>query len=170
MGSRPLLLVRGAVLLLACLFLLSSGMNLGATVPFGIGRLSFSAPSSSIAEFEVAIGLALLAAFALSRPYVYAGALLFASVGILEGLLSSGVQGNARSLHELMIPFLAGWLALGVEAGRSYRSRSGRSACSRSLRCSPARTWSAFAGTAGTRPAACRASTSCCLAWEDGRA
>jgi hypothetical protein len=118
--SRTRQAVRAATTVLAGLFLLSCALNFGAKIP----PLTFSSPSASIAEFEVVIGLILLAAAAVSRPYPYAGALILATVGILEGLLSPGVQGNARYLHETMIPFLAvGWALLAVEARTTYRER-----------------------------------------------
>ncbi len=111
---------RAATVILAALFLLSCALNFGLKIP----PLGFSSPSSSIAEFEILIGAVLLAAALVSRPYVYAGAFLLASVGILEGLLSADIQGQARELHEVMIPFLAaGWVLVALEARASYRSR-----------------------------------------------
>lgn len=116
--------LRVSVLVLAILFLLSSAMNFGATIPLGLARLAFSNPQSSIAEFEVVIGAVLIIAAGVSRLYPYAGALLLTSVGILEGLLSSSVEGEARELHELMVPFLvAAWLILGFEARAAHASR-----------------------------------------------
>ncbi|MGH9920486.1 MAG: hypothetical protein ACRD6W_16650 [Nitrososphaerales archaeon] len=117
--------VRVVTVILAALFLVSCALNFGAKVPLGITQLSFAAPSTSIAEFEIVIGLVLLIAAGLSRLYPYAGAYLFASVGTAEGLLSPGVQGFARSLHESMIPFaIGGWVLLAVETRRVYRSRT----------------------------------------------
>lgn len=98
-------------------------MNLGAKVPLGFAELSFSSPSTSTAEFEVAIALALVASAWFSLSYGYAGAYLFSSVGLTEGLLSPDVQGAARGIHEAMVPFaLTGWLLLAFEAQRSYSS------------------------------------------------
>src|SRR5579872_6092681 len=93
-------LIRFMSLILVALFLISAAMNLGAKIPLGFTQLSFSSPSMSIAEFEVAIAVVLLAAAMLSSLYVYGGAYLFALVGIAEGLLSTGVQGLARNIHE----------------------------------------------------------------------
>ena len=59
-NMRPAL--RIATEILAALFLVSCVLNLGAKIPLGFADLSFSSPSMSIAEFEVVIGLALLAA------------------------------------------------------------------------------------------------------------
>jgi len=110
--------------LLAAQFLLSCALNFGAKIPLGFAQLSFSPPVTSIAEFEVVIGLVLLAAAAVSRLYPYAGAYILASVGIAEGLLSPGVQGVARNLHETMVPVaIVGWVLLAVEARSSFRSR-----------------------------------------------
>jgi hypothetical protein len=118
--------IRGATSLLAGLFLLSSSLNFGAKIPIGLTTLSFSAPTASIAEFEVVIGLALLAAALVARLYPYAGAYILATVGIAEGLLSPGVQGVARSLHETMVPVaLAGWALMAVEARNVSKSRAG---------------------------------------------
>ncbi|MDA4114939.1 MAG: hypothetical protein OK442_00115 [Thaumarchaeota archaeon] len=110
---------------LAALFLVSCALNFGAKLSLGAAQLSFVAPSTSIAEFEIVIGLVLLVAAAFSRLYPYAGAYLLGSVGIAEGLLSPSVQGFARSLHESMIPFaVGGWVLLAVETRRVYRSRT----------------------------------------------
>jgi hypothetical protein len=120
--------IRGATALLAGLFLLSSSLNFGAKIPLGVTTLNFSAPNTSIAEFEVVIGLVLLAAALVSRLYPYAGAYILATVGIAEGLLSPGVQGFARSLHETMVPVaIAGWALMAVETRTVLKSRAGRS-------------------------------------------
>jgi hypothetical protein len=117
--------VRAFTLILAALFLVSCVLNFGAKIPLGFAQLSFSTPSMSIAEFEIVIGLVLVAAAAISRLYLYAGAYLFASVGISEGLLSPSVQGFARNLHESMIPFaIGGWILLAVETRSAYKSRA----------------------------------------------
>jgi hypothetical protein len=124
MPSNTRRIVRVVTLILAALFLVSCALNLGAKIPLGFAQLSFSTPSMSIAEFEIVIGLVLLAAAAISRLYPYAGAYLLASVGIAEGLLSPSVQGFARNLHESMIPFaIAGWILLAVETRSAYKSR-----------------------------------------------
>jgi hypothetical protein len=113
-------------LLLGLLFLISCVMNFGYKIPLGSTELSFSSPSTTIAEFEVFIGIVLVVAAALSQLYVYGGAYLLATVGIAEGLLSPSVQGLARSLHETMIPFLvAGWILLVLEVRTTYK-RQGR--------------------------------------------
>jgi hypothetical protein len=117
--------IRGATALLASLFLLSSSLNFGAKIPLGVATLSFLAPTTSIAEFEVVIGLALLAATLVSRLYPYAGAYILATVGIAEGLLSPGVQGFARNLHETMVPVaIAGWALMAVETRTVVKSRA----------------------------------------------
>jgi hypothetical protein len=117
-------MIRVVTVVLAALFLVSCVLNFGAKIPLGFAQLSFSTPSVSIAEFEIVIGLVLLAAAAISRLYPYAGAYLLASVGIAEGLLSPSVQGFARSLHESMIPVaIVGWILLAVETRRAYKSR-----------------------------------------------
>ena len=117
--------IRGATTLLAGLFLLSSSLNFGAKIPLGLATLSFSSPTASIAEFEVVIGLVLLAAALVSRLYPYAGAYLLATVGIAEGLLSPGVQGFARGLHETMVPVvIVGWALMAVETRTVARSRA----------------------------------------------
>jgi hypothetical protein len=111
--------------ILAVLFLISAAMNLGAKIPVGFATLSFSVPSSSIATFEIVIGALLLAAAALSNLYVFGAAYLLATVGVAEGLLSSSVQGLARSLHETMIPFLvAGIVVLVLDARATYNKRA----------------------------------------------
>ena len=116
-------IVRLVTLPLAALFLLSAALNLGAKIPLGEAALSFSVPSMSIAEFELVIGIVMLVAAALSSLYVYGGALLLAVVGIAEGLLSPGVQGLARDIHETMIPFaIAGWILVLADARASYNA------------------------------------------------
>jgi hypothetical protein len=125
MPSNIRQMVRVVTVVLAALFLVSCVLNFGAKIPLGFAQLSFSTPSTSIAEFEIVIGLVLLAAAAISRLYPYAGAYLLASVGIAEGLLSPSVQGFARNLHESMIPFaIGGWILLAVETRRAYKSRT----------------------------------------------
>jgi hypothetical protein len=53
----------------------------------------------------------------LSNLYVYGGAYPFSVAEIIEGFLSSQVQGLARDMHEVMIPFaIFGWVFLIVEA------------------------------------------------------
>jgi hypothetical protein len=114
-------------ILLGLLFLISCAMNFGAKIPLGFTELSFSSPSTTIAEFEVLIGIALVVASALSQLYVYGAAYLLATVGIAEGLLNSSVQGLARSVHEMMIPFLfVGWVLVVVEARAASRRRGPR--------------------------------------------
>lgn len=62
-----------------------------------------------------------------SNLYAYAGATILGVVGIAEGLLDPDVQGNARVLHEVMVPFALAALALLVFAvGRGYRAGDGR--------------------------------------------
>jgi hypothetical protein len=118
--------IRALTLLLAAQFLLSSALNFGAKIPLGLATLSFSTPTLSIAEFEVVIGLVLLAAGVVSRLYPYAGAYLLATVGIAEGLTSPGVQGLARNLHETMVPVaIAGWALMAVETRSVLKSRTG---------------------------------------------
>lgn len=110
--------------LLSTLFLLSASLNLGAKIPVGFAVLTFSSPSTSIAEFEIGIGLFLLVAAALSRLYVYGGAYLLAVVGIIEGLLSSQVQGLARNIHEIMVPFaVGGSILLAIDVRNAYKAR-----------------------------------------------
>jgi hypothetical protein len=71
----------------------------------------------------------LLVACVLSNAYLYGGAYLLATVGITEGLLSAGVQGPARELHESMIPLLlVAWICLALDARNSYRAKAGRDA------------------------------------------
>jgi hypothetical protein len=109
---------------LAFLFLLSAVMNLGYKISLGLGTWSFLSPSTTIAEFEITIAIVLIAAIVITNLYVYGGAYLFAVVGIAEGLLSSDVQGLARYIHELMLPFvLCGWILLVIDAQRSYKAR-----------------------------------------------
>lgn len=115
--------IRVITVLLGGLFLISAAMNLGVKIPLGFTNLGFSLPSTSIAEFETAIGLVLLVAGSLSNLYIYGGAYLFAVVGI-EGLLSSDVQGLARSIHEAMIPFaLSGCILMVVAARDAYKKK-----------------------------------------------
>jgi len=90
-------ILRVVTVVLAALFLVSCVLNFGAKIPLAFAQLSFATPSMSIAEFEIVIGLVLLAAASISRLYPYAGAYLLASVGIAEGLLSPGVQGFAAT-------------------------------------------------------------------------
>lgn len=99
-------------------------MNLGFQIPLGFTVLSFSAPSSTIATFELLIGGVLLAASIFSNLYFLGGAYILAIVGIVEGLLSAGVQGLARTIHEMMIPFaIFGSILLVLDGARSYSSR-----------------------------------------------
>lgn len=124
MSSVSRAVVRSASVVLGALFLLACALNLGVKIPLGAAELSFSAPSVDIAAYEGSIGLFLMAASALSRLYVYAGAYLFASVGIAEGLLSPGLAGQALDLHEAMLPFLlVGFVVLGVEGRTAYLSK-----------------------------------------------
>ena len=117
-------ILRLVTVLLAFLFLLSAFMNLGFKIPIGFTELSFESPSTSTAEFEVAIAVVLLVAVALSNLFVYGGAYLFAVVGMVEGLLSSDVQGLARNIHEAMIPFaISGWILLAVDSRSAYRAK-----------------------------------------------
>jgi hypothetical protein len=112
----------------AFLFLLSSILNLGKKIPLGFGELSFTNPSTSIAETEIVIAILLLFSVIIPRLYVFGAAYILATVGIAFGLASVGVQGLARSLHLLMIPFVvAGFLLLGAEAYYSYESRVDKS-------------------------------------------
>src|SRR5271170_5404715 len=97
-GNR--LMIRLMAVLTAAPFLLSAVLNFGARIPLGFAELSFSAPLTSTGEIEIVIGLALILSAAFSRLYGYGGAYLLALVGIVSGLLSSDVQGPARSLHE----------------------------------------------------------------------
>lgn len=98
-------------------------MNLGARVQIGTTELAFTSPSLSIAVFEVSIGVALLAAVVVSNLYLYGGAFLFTTIGITEGLLSTDVQGLARTIHETMVPFaVAGWILIALEANRVNRT------------------------------------------------
>jgi len=81
----------------------------------------------SVAEFEVVIGLALIASAAVSLLYAYTGAFILASVGIAEGLLSPEVRGVARNLHETMVPVaIIGWFPLALEARNAYKSSVSR--------------------------------------------
>jgi hypothetical protein len=110
--------------ILAALFLLSAILNLGYKISLGITALSFSSPSMSIAEFEVVIGLVLLVAVVLSNLYFYGGVYLLAVVGIAEGLLSTDVQGLARNIHEMMVPFaVVGWVLIAIGAKRAYETK-----------------------------------------------
>ena len=116
--------IRSVSVLLVFLFLVSAVMNLGFKIPLGFVFLSFSSPSASIAPFEVLIGLVLIVSAAFSKLYVYGGAYLLATVGIVEGLLSPGVQGLARSIHETIIPILlVGWVLLVLSARNAYRTK-----------------------------------------------
>jgi hypothetical protein len=122
-------MIRLTTVVTAALFLVSSIMNFGAKIPLGFTELSFSTPLMSIAEFEVVIGLALLAAAAFSWLYVYAGAYLLALVGIAFGLANPDVQGLARNLHEAMLPFaIGGCVLLALGARSAYNSRANPSA------------------------------------------
>ncbi|MDA4132326.1 MAG: hypothetical protein OK454_04275, partial [Thaumarchaeota archaeon] len=132
MPTNIRLIIRFVTVVLAALFLVSCVLNFGAKIPLGFAQLSFSTPSTSIAEFEIVIGLVLLAAAAISRLYPYSGAYLLASVGIAEGLLSPSVHGFARNLHESMIPFaIGGLILLAVETRSVYKSRAVPSATGR---------------------------------------
>ncbi|MDG6998725.1 MAG: hypothetical protein JRN15_06395 [Nitrososphaerota archaeon] len=124
MPSPPRQIIRVMTVSLATLFLIAAVLNLGAKIPLGSSELTFASPSTSTAEFEIAIALVLLVATALSSLYVYGGAYLFATVGILEGLLSSDVQGLARSIHEVMVPLaIGGWILVVVDAKNTYKAR-----------------------------------------------
>jgi hypothetical protein len=115
--------LRIVTLALAFLFLASACFNLGLDVPLGNSGIAFSSPSTSIAEFEVLIGAFLLASALVSSLYGYAGAYILAAVGIAEGLLSPAVQGEARTFHELMVPFAVFGISLmALEALSGYRS------------------------------------------------
>jgi hypothetical protein len=123
--AKPILRVLTVVL--AALFLFSAIMNLGFKIPLGSLSLSFASPSASIASFEIVIGMLLLVSAAFSNLYIYGGAYILGTVGIAEGLLSSDVQGLAREIHEIMIPFLiVGWIFFVIlvqAASRSGKSR-----------------------------------------------
>ncbi len=121
--TRARKLIFLVTVLLAALFLVSAAFNLGARLGVGPVELSFQQPSASIATFEIAIGVTLLAAAAISRLYLYAGAYLFALVGVSSGLASPEVQGLARNFHEAMVPFMiVGYLLMALEARATYRS------------------------------------------------
>ncbi|MDG6905199.1 MAG: hypothetical protein JRN20_05360 [Nitrososphaerota archaeon] len=120
-NRRLLGLVTG---LLAATFLLSAVLNLSFKIPLGFTELSFASPSESIAEFEVAIASVLIVAVVFSRLLIYGGAYLFGIVGILEGLLSSDVQGLARTMHEAMVPLtICGCALLAVEVRKASKAR-----------------------------------------------
>ncbi|MDG6906434.1 MAG: hypothetical protein JRN20_11680 [Nitrososphaerota archaeon] len=124
MPSKIREVLRIVTILLAIIFLLSSIMNFGEKIPLGFTLLAFASPSSSIAAFEILIGVLLLASAVFSRLYVYGAAYLLAIIGLAEGLLSSDVQGLTRTMHESMIPFVFGGLALlTVEARSVSKSR-----------------------------------------------
>lgn len=115
--------LRLATVVLAVLFLVSCVFNFGAELQIGSTSLSFPNPSTSIAEFEIIIGIFLLVSAAVSRPHLFAGALLLATVGIVEGLLNPGVQGQAREIHESMIPLLLiAWSLLAAESITGHRT------------------------------------------------
>lgn len=121
MRTRKLIFL--VTVLLAAPFLVSAAFNLGARLGVGPLELSFQQPSASIATFEIAIGVTLLAAAAISWLYLYAGAYLFALVGVSSGLASPEVQGLARNFHEAMVPFMiVGYLLMALEARATYRS------------------------------------------------
>jgi hypothetical protein len=116
--------IRSFALILSILFLASAVMNLGFQIPLGFTVLSFSAPSSTIATFEVLIGGILLAASIFSSLYFLAGAYILAVVGIVEGLVSPDIQGLARAMHEMMLPFaIFGSTLLIFDAAKSYSTR-----------------------------------------------
>jgi hypothetical protein len=120
-------MLRPVTAVLAAVFLLSASLNLGGKIPLGFTQLSFSRPSTSIAGFELVIGLFLVASVVFSNLYVFGGALLLATVGVAEGLLSPDVQGPARDLHETMIPFvIAGWILAVLDAQNTYRASGHR--------------------------------------------
>lgn len=122
-------IIRLVTIPLAVIFLISAILNFSFKIPVGFAELSFASPSVSIAEFELVIGLVLLAAAALSRLYVYCGAYLFAVVGIVEGLLSSDVHGLARNMHEAMLAFaIGGCVLLAVDARSAYKARGNQTA------------------------------------------
>lgn len=109
--------------ILAGEFLTSAALNLGARITIGALTLKFSTPSIPISEFEILIGSVLIIAAFFSRMYVYGAAYLLATVGIAEGLLSITVQGLARDIHEVMVPFLLiGWFLLVFNVQHSYRT------------------------------------------------
>jgi hypothetical protein len=117
-------ILRALTVVLAAIFLLSASLNLGAKIPLGFATLSFSSPLGMIADFEILIGAALLVAAAFSRLYAYAGGYLLGVVGIVEGLVSSDVQGLARDLHETMIPFaVVGCIMLAIDARSAYKAK-----------------------------------------------
>ena len=109
----------------AALFLLSAILNLGEKISLGSVQLSFSNPSSSIATFEIVIGIILLLSVAVPRAYVFGGTYILALVGILSGITSKSVVGLAHNLHLLMAPVdLLGILLLAVDVNAKYKSRS----------------------------------------------
>ncbi len=116
--------LRYTAVALALIFVLSAVLNLGAQIPLGTSTLSFEAPSSSIAAFELVIALVLLGSAFASNLYLYGGAFLFASVGLAAGLLSGDVQGFARTLHETMVPIVVvAWPLVLLEANSVYGAR-----------------------------------------------
>lgn len=116
--------IRSFTLVLSILFLSSAVMNFGFQIPLGFTVLSFSDPSSTIATFEVFIGGILFFAAVFSNLYFFGGTYILAIVGIVEGLLSPEVQGLARIMHEVMIPFaIFGSVLVVLDGVRSYSSR-----------------------------------------------
>lgn len=130
--TKPRTVLRVGIGVLAFQFLLSAVMNLGYKIPLGFASASFLLPSTSIAEFEIAIAVVSIVAIITSNLYVYGGALLFAVVGIAEGLLSADVQRLARYIHESMLPFVvASWILLVIVGKESYRAKTDRSTFAR---------------------------------------
>jgi hypothetical protein len=118
-----------ATVLTAAVFLLSAILNFGVKIPLGFAELRFSAPLASTGTDELVIGIVLLIAAAISRLYVYGAALILAMVGIASGLLSPEVQGQARELHEVMLPLvILACVMLALEARSAFVSRTDRSA------------------------------------------
>lgn len=123
MASKQASVLRGITAVLSFMFFLSAVMNLGYKIPLGFASLSFDLPETSIAEYEIVIGILLVAAAIMANIYLYGGAYLFGVVGITEGLLSPDVYGLTRYIHEMMVPFvIVGWVLIVLSSRHRYKA------------------------------------------------
>jgi uncharacterized membrane protein YgdD (TMEM256/DUF423 family) len=104
------------------------GVALGA---FAAHALKASLPADMLAVFETGVRYQMYHVFALcaaawgwarwqSRPFVFAGWLFVAGIGIFRQPLSAGAHGRApaRAITRQALAFLAGWLCLAGNVAR----------------------------------------------------
>ena len=102
--QRNALLLGGALLVDAVVFLTAVLLNMGVRVPLGFADLRFSAPVWQAGTGEAIIGVTLLAAGLTARARLSWVAFRMSALGIAFGLSSQRVQGAARDIQVVMVP------------------------------------------------------------------